>query len=204
MSAETRRRPFRPAAAAIGLAGLSGLSGMVGFVGLVALGGGPAAAQSRARRSAPVRTRSSGRSPTTGGPRRPGCQLPTARPWMPCRSARPVCATGRSPPISAGSFGPRTQGATSVRSNGEQPALNLPEVQPEGRPAVQPAVQPEGQMARDSASARLARYQSRVICRPSAKVVRAVKSNSFSARLASTPRRGWPSGLDVSQRTSPS
>ena len=32
----------------------------------------------------------------------------------------------------------------------------------------------------------------------------ALKPNSFSARLPSTPRRGWPSGLDVSHRTSPS
>ena len=61
-----------------------------------------------------------------------------------------------------------------------------------------------GQWSRASASARWARYQSTVRRRPWAKSVRASNPKAAAARLGSTRRRGWPSGLEASQRISPS
>ena len=56
---------------------------------------------------------------------------------------------------------------------------------------------------RRSASARLARYQSIVARRPSSNGIRARHPRTCSARLASTRRRGWPSGFVGSHRSSP-
>jgi dTDP-glucose 4,6-dehydratase len=60
------------------------------------------------------------------------------------------------------------------------------------------------QTSRASASARWSRYQSTVRRRPSSKGIVARKPKRSRARLASTRRRGWPSGLDESHWMSPS
>src|SRR5947207_2830313 len=85
------------------------------------------------------------------------------------------------------------------------PALTVPVVHPRGdtlefvahRQLVRRQL-PHSYLVASPTAERRSMYQWTVRASPSAKVVRARKPNSFSAREVSRERRGWPSGLDAS------